>query len=167
MTAPRETGAAAEMLYREALYLDERRWDDWLALYHEEAEFWVPAWKDDDAATNDPENEVSLIYISSRAQLAERVSRVRSGRSPASTPLPRTAHAVSNILARPGDADGTLVVNSIATTHNFDLKRREQHVFFSRCEHHLERAGDDWRIRRKKVLLLNDYIPMVIDFYSI
>jgi len=33
------------VIHREALYLDERRWDDWLALYHDDAEFWVPAWR--------------------------------------------------------------------------------------------------------------------------
>ena len=158
---------AAELLYREAHFLDERRWDDWLALYHEEAEFWVPAWKDEDEATSDPENEISLIYISSRFQLEERVSRVRSGRSAASSPLPRTAHVVSNIMVQPDEPDGTLTVRSIATAHNFDVKRREQHVFFSRCEHRLQRGDGEWRIRKKKLVLLNDYIPMVVDFYSI
>jgi 3-phenylpropionate/cinnamic acid dioxygenase small subunit len=158
---------AAELLYREAHFLDERRWDDWLALYHEQAEFWVPAWKDEDEATSDPENEISLIYISSRVQLEERISRVRSGRSAASSPLPRTAHVVSNVMVEPDEPDGTLTVRSIATAHNFDVKRREQHVFFSRCEHRLQRDDGEWRIRQKKLVLLNDYIPMVVDFYSI
>ena len=60
-------------------FLDERRWDDWLGLYHEQAEFWVPAWRDEDEATEDPENEIALIYILSRVQLEERLSRLRSG----------------------------------------------------------------------------------------
>jgi 3-phenylpropionate/cinnamic acid dioxygenase small subunit len=158
---------AAELLYREAHFLDERRWDDWLALYHEQAEFWVPAWKDESEATSDPENEISLIYISSRVQLEERISRVRSGRSAASSPLPRTAHVVSNVMVEPDEPDGTLTVRSIATAHNFDVKRREQHVFFSRCEHRLRRDDGEWRIHQKKLVLLNDYIPMVVDFYSI
>ena len=164
-----ETTQAAEVLYREADFLDQRLWDEWLGLYHEQAEFWVPAWRDENQTTDDPESEISLIYISSRVQLEERVGRVRSGRSAASSPLPRTAHAVSNVRVLPGERDDTLTVGSIATVHLFDVKRREQHTFFSRCEHRLQRGGDDgdWRIRRKKLVLLNDYIPMPIDFYSI
>lgn len=167
MTAPEALPLAAEILHREAHFLDERRWDDWLGLYHAQAEFWVPAWRDEDEATDDPENEIALIYISSRTQLEERVSRVRSGRSAASSPLPRTAHAVSNVMVMPGGDDDALTVRSIATAHIFDVKRREQHMFFSRCEHHLLRANGDWRIRRKKLILLNDYIPTVIDFYTV
>ncbi len=167
MTAPETLLMAAEVLYREAHFLDERRWDDWLGLYHEQAEFWVPAWRDEGEATDDPENEIALIYISSRVQLEERVSRVRSGRSAASSPLPRTAHAVSNVMVLPGEQDDTLTVRSISTAHIFDVRRREQHVFFSRCEHRLLRGNGVWRIRRKKLVLLNDYIPTVIDFYTV
>jgi 3-phenylpropionate/cinnamic acid dioxygenase small subunit len=171
MTAPETLQLAEAVLYREALLLDERRWDDWVALYDEQAEFWVPAWRDESEPTEDPETEISLIYITSRLQLEERISRVRSGRSAASTPLPRTAHVVSNVMVLPGGGDDAMTVSSIATVHNFDLKRREQHVYFSRCEHRLARTAGDgeeaWRIQRKKLVLLNDYIPMALDFYSI
>ena len=60
------------LLYREALCLDEQRWDDWLALYPEEIEFWVPAWKNERETTADPKTEISLIYLSSRTRLEER-----------------------------------------------------------------------------------------------
>ncbi len=110
MTAPELPRSAEEFLYREAHFLDERRWNDWLALYDEQAEFWVPAWRDESEATDDPETKVSLIYISSRVQLEERVTRVRSTRSAASSPLPRTAHALSNIMVMPGASDEALTV---------------------------------------------------------
>ncbi len=159
--------AARELVWREAAALDERRWDDWLALYHEDAVFWVPAWKSEDQPTADPDAEISLIYIATRAQLEERVARVRSGRSAASSPMPRTAHALSNLLVD-GAADGSVRVTSVATTHLYDLRRRESHSFFSRCEHVLApAAGGQLRIRRKTVLLLNDYLPTAVDFYTV
>ena len=65
-------------------------WDDWLALYTEDAEFWVPTWRDEHQLTEDPARELSFIYLQGRALLAERVFRITSGRSAASTPLPRT-----------------------------------------------------------------------------
>ena len=167
MNAPDALAAATDLVLREALYLDERRWDDWLALYREDAVFWVPAWKDEDTATEDPENEVSLIYISARAQLEERVARVRSGRSAASAPLPRTAHGVSNIVLVPGDAADTLTVRSQATTHIFDVKRRESFTYFGPCEHRLVLTDGEWRIKRKKIVVLNDYLTTIVDFYSV
>jgi 3-phenylpropionate/cinnamic acid dioxygenase small subunit len=157
---------AADILHREALALDERRWDDWLALFDEKVEFWVPAWKSEDEATDDPANEVSLIYASARSELEDRVWRVRSGRSIASVPLPRTAHIVTNILAAP-EGNEAIEVRSIWTTHVFNVKRREEHLFFSRCRHRIVRAGANWLIRRRKAILLNDTLPTMLDFYTI
>ncbi len=167
MTQPTDPHrVAADLLYREALYLDERRWDEWLALFEERIEFWVPAWKSEDEPTSDPESEVSLLYLTTRRELQERVARVRSGKSIASTPLPRTAHAVTNIIAEPGVGD-VLTVRSIASTHIYNVKRREPHLVFARNAYELAREGATWRIKRKKILLLNDYIPTMLDFYTV
>jgi benzoate/toluate 1,2-dioxygenase beta subunit len=166
-TATDALQAASDLLYREALYLDERRWDEWLALFDEQAEFWVPAWRNETEPTEDPRREVSLIYMTTRAELRERVGRVRSGKSIASVPPPRTAHAVSNIVVEPAEAADRMTIRSVWTTHVFNVKRREQLVFFTRCEHHLLQTEGAWRIRRRKALLLNDYLPTMLDFYSI
>lgn len=168
MTADREVQfVAADVLCREALYLDERRWDEWLALYDEKPVFWVPAWKNEDEPTADPSREVSLLYMTTHVELAERVARVRSGKSVASAVLPRTAHAVTNVIAMPGRAPNEIEVCSVAATHIFNVKRREPHLNFARVEHGLIRHGAEWRIARKKVLLLNDYIPTMLDFYTV
>ncbi len=165
MTGDEAHRIAAELLYREALFLDERRWDEWLALYDAHPEFWVPAWRTDDTPTADTSTEVSLLYIASHLELAERIARVRSGKSAASSSLPRTAHIVSNVLAEmEGDA---IVARSVITTQIFNIPRREQHIAITRCEHRLAAVGDGWRIKRKKMLLLNDYIPTMMDFYTI
>ena len=157
---------AADLLYREALYLDERRWDEWLALFTDPVEFWVPAWKSESEPTADPSSEVSLLYLSTHLELEERVARVRSGKSNASTPLPRTAHAVTNIMAEAEGKDA-LTVRCIAITHIYNVKRREPHSVFARNLYALVRLDEGWRVRRKKLLLLNDYIPTMLDFYTI
>ena len=72
---------ATELLYREAYFLDSQAWDEWLALFLEDCEYWAPAWKSEHEPTSDPKAEVSLIYYASRAGLEDRVWRVRSGRS--------------------------------------------------------------------------------------
>ena len=40
-----------DLLSREALYIDMRRWEEWIDLYHEDAIFWAPAWRNDEELT--------------------------------------------------------------------------------------------------------------------
>jgi benzoate/toluate 1,2-dioxygenase beta subunit len=160
------SAAAAEFLYREAQLLDERRWDEWLDLYTEDAVFWVPAWKSEDEPTSSPDTELSLIYYEGRSNLADRIWRVRSNLSVASTPLHRTAHAIANVLLEFADGNRAEVKSSWAT-HTYNPRRKTQHVFFGRSEYVLRLEGGAWRIARKKALLLNDYIPAVLDFYML
>ena len=164
---PAEAAAAAELVYREALYLDTRRWDDWLALWDERAVFWVPAWKSETEPTAEPESEISLIYITSRAQLAERVQRARSGLSAAAAAPLRTAHALSNLIVEPDPGGGAVCVRSVAATHVFDPARTRQHSYFARCEHRLVGTDGALRIACKKIVVLNDYLPAAMDFYTV
>ncbi len=154
-----------QLLFREAAYLDAQRWDDWLALYTEDCEFWLPSWTAEHELTSDPRAEVSLVYYGSRAGLEDRVTRVKSGRSVASTPLPRTQHAVTNVLLE-RESDDTMALHSCWTVHEFRTKLRESFVHFGRCEHALVLQDGAWRIRRKKIVMLNDYMPTMLDFYS-
>ncbi len=157
---------AADVLHREALYLDTQRWDEWLALFSEDCEYWVPAWKDEHTPTENPKRELSLIYYASRAGLEDRVWRARSGRSVASVVLPRTHHAISNVLVSESGADRR-DVSSYSTTHVYSVKDKTVEVYFARVEHRLVRADADWRIARKRIVLLNDYLPAKLDFYML
>ncbi|MCX7153189.1 MAG: aromatic-ring-hydroxylating dioxygenase subunit beta [Proteobacteria bacterium] len=158
---------AAELLYREAYYLDTQAWDEWLALFLEDCEYWAPAWKSEHEPTSDPKAEVSLIYYASRAGLEDRVWRVRSGRSVASRPLPRTQHAVTNVMLGGKNPTGGVQVLANWTTHQFKTKRTEVEILFGRTEYELVRRDGVPRIKRKKIFLLNDAMPAMLDFYSL
>jgi len=157
---------AEDLLYREALYLDRRDWDRWLALYRVDAVFWVPAWRDEATTTADPDSELSLIYYAGRRNLEDRVWRIRSGLSVASTPLPRTVHAVSNVLLD-GEEQGLPKVTASFTVHRYDVRSDRTHVFFGRYDYLLRREDDAWLIQRKVAFLFNDVIPTVLDVYSV
>jgi 3-phenylpropionate/cinnamic acid dioxygenase small subunit len=165
--SPAECDAlAARLLFEEARALDEQRFDDWLALYAPDAVYWIPAWTDEGRPTRDPESELSLVHCT-RAQLAERVRRVEGGRSLASSPLPRTAHAISNVLAQARSPEG-ISVRSVAVTHAFNVKRRQSTHVFALVEHELARQNDGaWLIARKTITLQNDYIQTMLDFYMV
>ena len=76
-----------QFLYAEARMLDDRDFEGWLECYAPDAEFWMPAWDDDDTLTTDPQREISLIWYGNRGGLEDRVFRIRTDRSSA-TSLP-------------------------------------------------------------------------------
>lgn len=157
--------AVTDLLHREAEYLDERRWDDWLALFDPQVEYWIPAWDSEDELTTDPQNEVSLMYYANRSGLEDRVFRLRTGRSAASTPLPRTCHLVSNVRVAPPAGDGMCTVKANWVTHLF--RNNAAQCFFGRYEYRLRPQDSDWRIAKKKIIVLNDVIATVLDIYSV
>ena len=158
---------AQEVLHREAMYLDAQRWDDWLALFTEDASFWLPAWTDEHRLSASPEQELSLMYCAARAGLEDRVWRVRSGLSVASKPLPRTTHMVSNSVVTPTEDAAIVQIASSWSCHVFRLKDRQQHTFFGRYEHKLRHTNGQWHIASKTVVLMNDTVPTLLDFYCV
>jgi benzoate/toluate 1,2-dioxygenase subunit beta len=159
--------AAEALLYAEALCLDERRWDDWLALYLPGARYWVPAWKSEAEPTSDPDREISLIHYESRAGLEDRVWRLKSGLSVASTPLRRTAHAITNVQVTEAATPGEGEVKAVFHVGVFDPRRKTSHIFFGLYVHRLQATPEGWRIAAKTIRLLNDNIPAVADVYML
>jgi benzoate/toluate 1,2-dioxygenase beta subunit len=159
---------AEDLLYREARALDERRFDDWLAMYAQDVVFWMPAWKDETSPTDDPDTELSLIYYEGKAFLEDRVWRMASGLSNASQTLARVVHLVGNVIVEPAaDGAGEVVVLSAFTAHHHDPRSDRTHVFFGHYRHLFRREGDGWLITAKKITLMNDCIPTVADLYML
>jgi 3-phenylpropionate/cinnamic acid dioxygenase small subunit len=160
------TMRCAEVLYHEAACLDERRWSEWLSLYTDDAEFWLPAWDLDGAPTADPQAQLSLIYYDGRSGLEDRVWRIESGVSPATSPLIRTCHLITNV--RIVEVAGANV--HVASNWQVRTYRPEQQAtsaYFGFYQHTLRSMEGAFRIARKKIVLLNDVIDGVLDIYHI
>lgn len=69
---------ATHLLAREARLLDQRRFDDWLALYADNAGYWVPARRADGQLVSNTANELSVLRMD-RALLRDWVVRMKSG----------------------------------------------------------------------------------------
>ena len=67
-----DLNAINAFLFREVRHLDDRQFEEWLQLYAPDAEYWMPAWDDDDQLTNDPHSQISLIYYPNRNGLEDR-----------------------------------------------------------------------------------------------
>jgi benzoate/toluate 1,2-dioxygenase beta subunit/2,4,5-trichlorophenoxyacetic acid oxygenase 2 len=157
---------AATTLYREARLLDRGEWADWVAMYREDAVYRVPAWLDEYETTNDPNTQVSLLYHDARRGLEERIARIESRKSITALPLPRTVHQISNLEAAE-TSPGEITCHSVFSVHVYDPRVAKEHVHHGRYEHRLAREGDQWKIARKIITLVNDRVPTLLDFYSL
>ena len=157
--------AVTQFLYAEARALDDRDFETWLTFYHEDAEFWMPAWDDDDRLTEDPQSEISLIWYGDRGGLEDRVFRIRTERSSAtSLPEPRTSHNIANVEIT-GRSEGRIELRFNWVTLSYRYKTVD--TYFGTSFYTIDTSGDKPLILKKKVVLKNDYIHHVVDIYQI
>jgi benzoate/toluate 1,2-dioxygenase beta subunit len=154
-----------QFLYREARLLDDKDWDTWLACYAADAEFWMPSWDDDETLIDDPQREISLIYYGHRGGLEDRVFRIKTDRSSAtSLPEPRTSHNISNVeILEQSDLVCRLRFNWVT----FSFRYKTVDTYFGTSFYTLDTSGELPMIKNKKVILKNDYIHHVVDIYHL
>src|SRR5690606_19572665 len=128
---------------REGALLDRCDWDAWLELYREDVVYWVPAWLDEDTPTSDVRTQVSLIYHTRRAELLDRIVRIRSRKSVTAMPLPRTTHSVSNVLVE-SVAEGQITATASFVVHEHQPRLRRNSVLFGRYDFKLAEQGGAW-----------------------
>jgi benzoate/toluate 1,2-dioxygenase beta subunit len=151
-------------LFREARLLDDRQWDEWLDCYAPDVSYWMPAWDDDDQLTDNPQSQISLIYYPDRAGLEDRVFRIKTERSGASMPEPRTSHNVTNVeVLAQRDAEVDVRYNFHTLNHRYKVTD----TFFGTMFVTLRISDERLLIAEKKIVLKNDYIRQVIDVYHI
>ncbi|RYY27097.1 MAG: benzoate 1,2-dioxygenase small subunit [Sphingomonadales bacterium] len=153
-----------DFLYREARLLDDRQWDEWVECYAPEAVFWMPAWDDDDRLVEDPERDISLIYYANRDGLEDRVFRIKTERSGATMPEPRTSHNIANVEIIAAEANR---IELRFNWHTLSHRYQETLSFYGTSFYTLDTAGAAPVIVNKKVVLKNDFIRQVIDVYHV
>lgn len=156
--------AVTALIYREAMLLDRRRWDEWLDLYTEDAVYWVPAWRSEEETTDDPDMQLNLMYLRNRGGLEDRIFRIESRDSYASVPLDRTVHIVSNVLVEKAEGDA-VEASANCLVHTYGKKgsmtRGGMYDFV------LRRVGDELKIARKKITFIDDRLEGPIDVYHL
>ena len=155
--------AIEQFLYREARYLDDREFEKWLQCYADDVVYWMPSWTDDDRLVEDPQRDISLIYYPNKGGLEDRVFRIRTERSSAtSLQEPRTSHNISNVevIERRGD-----IVDVRFNWHTMYFRYKTVDPYYGTSFYSIDFSGEQPLIRRKTVVLRNDYIHHVVDVY--
>jgi benzoate/toluate 1,2-dioxygenase beta subunit len=134
------------LLEREARALDERRFDDWLALYVPECLYWVPG-----TPGGDPRREIAFAF-DDRRQLEGRVYRLGTGYAWSQIPASRTARLVSNVEVFATAHPGTRMVRSsfLVVEH----RAGDTRTLAGSYAHRLVERDGAWRIAVKQVNLL-------------
>jgi biphenyl 2,3-dioxygenase subunit beta len=127
-----------QFLYDEAALLDAHRYEDWLALFADDATYFMPIRRTRLRKELDKEftqRDEMAFFNDTKAHLAQRVAKLLTGRSWAEDPPSRTRRLVTNV--RVTDDDGT----ELAVESNFLLYRTR-----------LDSQEDKWIGSRQDVL---------------
>jgi len=139
----------ARLVRHEARLIDEKRFDEWLALFTDDAHYWVPA----APGQTDPLGHNSLAY-EDRLLLELRVERLKSSRAFSQRPPSRCLHVLQEPDIEASDyARGEFVVRTpfLYTETRGDESQR----YAATAWHTLAWLDGRLRIRLKRVDLLN------------
>lgn len=135
--------AVQDLLFEEAALIDSWRLQDWLALFTEDAGYFVPPTDVNDDASP----EKTLFYIADdRARLEQRVIRLDKKTAHSEYPRSKIRHLVSNIRIL-DIQDGVLSVDAAFVI--FRTKDGQTDTFMGRYDYRLKRQGDSFKIASK------------------
>jgi 3-phenylpropionate/cinnamic acid dioxygenase small subunit len=149
-----------DFLYREADLLDERRYDEWLAFLAEDVRYWMPMRRN--VKVDDLEREFTREgrdiswFDEGKDTLTRRVRQIQTGIHWAEEPVSRISHLISNIQlieVNPSVAEPAEVSVRCRFLVYRNRVETETDILVGKREDLLRRAGTDWQIARRKILL--------------
>lgn len=138
-----------DFVVNESHLLDQKRYDEWNALFAEEAFYWVPL------AQNqaDGENETSHMYEDKLLRTL-RIERLKSPRAFSQQPASRSHHLLQMPVIEDFDPAGNRYV--LRTPFQYtEVQVDEQHSFVGTFYHHLRQDTGGLRMTLKRVNLIN------------
>ncbi|MCP2338684.1 3-phenylpropionate/cinnamic acid dioxygenase subunit beta [Actinomadura rupiterrae] len=149
-----------QFVAREARLLDEERYPEWLALFTEDATYWVPGIENrsrhDRSGTHAPER--MAYFDDTIADLRHRVDRFTAPTAWAEDPATRHLHVVSNVEVEAGEAPDELTVRSVFVNHR-GQGSTDSAVLYGRRTDRLRRVEGRLRIAARKVVLSHATLP--------
>ena len=156
MVSDQDHQAVVEFLYREGRLADEARYAEWLALWTDDAVYWVPATTD---PTADPETRLSHIY-DNRARLETRIKLLQTGHRYSQEPASLMRRLISNIEVEAADNDELVAESNFILAELAIQAKHELHWWAGHTTHRLRRVDGELRMSRKTVVLVNAAEPL-------
>jgi 3-phenylpropionate/cinnamic acid dioxygenase small subunit len=149
-----------EFLYREADLLDERRYEDWLALIADDVRYWMPMRRN--VKVGEAEREFTRAgqdinwFDEGKETLTRRVKQILTGMHWAEEPVSRISHMVSNVRlleVNPSAAEPREVTVRCRFLIYRNRVETETDILVGKREDLLRRIEGDWQIARRKIVL--------------
>jgi len=144
-----------DFLYREAELLDERRYEEWLDLFTEDAHYFMPMRRN--VPHDEPEREFTRAgadvawFDEGKDTLARRVAQIRTGIHWAEEPLSRICHMVSNVQVLHA-TDSEVGVKSRFLIYRNRVET-ETDVLVGKREDLLRRVNGELKLARRTIVL--------------
>jgi 3-phenylpropionate/cinnamic acid dioxygenase small subunit len=150
-----------DFLAREAHLLDDRRFDEWLDLFTEDAEYVMPL---REYTEGDVEPAGHPIMHDSKDVLQVRVRKDATGYSHTETPPSMTCHLVTNIVVDeiPGSAE---IQARSAFSVRQTRKLRDEAFWAGRRTDRLRRVDGSWKLSRREVLIDATVFPRGVSIF--
>lgn len=133
----------------EAALMDEHQYNAWMALWEgDDILYWVPC-NDDD---QDPSTGIAIIY-DNRTRLEERMMRLKDKTAHAYRPQAKLVRSVTGVVPVARHGDELEVASSFVLG---ETRVGVQNIWFGKCLYRLRDTGEEYRLRSKKVMLLNN-----------
>jgi len=149
-----------EFLYYEADLLDERHYEDWLALVAEDVRYWMPMRRNvkvDDIEREFTREGLDISWFDEgKETLTRRVRQIQTGIHWAEEPVSRISHMVSNVRlleASPTWADPVEVTVRCRFLIYRNRVETETDILVGKREDLLRRVDGQWQIARRKIVL--------------
>ena len=142
-------------LYHEAELLDERRYEEWLDLFTEDAHYFMPMRRN--VPHDEPEREFTRAgtdvnwFDEGNDTLTRRVKQILTGIHWAEEPPSRTCHIVSNVQVLAADPAEVTVKSRFLVYRN--RVETETDFLVGKREDVLRRRDGGWKIARRKIVL--------------
>jgi len=148
----------------EARLLDERRFEEWLELFTDDARYWIPVRGSGGAgpagtAGADRAKQLSIMD-DDKPMLEKRVARIRSGVAWAEEPPSVTIHMIANVdIGKVDEEQREVEVRSAIFVYRSQLETEREFIVGRRRDLVVQRA-EGWRIRRREVELADSVLEM-------
>jgi 3-phenylpropionate/cinnamic acid dioxygenase small subunit len=149
-----------DFLYREAELLDERRYEDWLALLADDIRYWMPMRRN--VKVGEQEREFTRAdhdinwFDEGKETLERRVKQIMTGIHWAEEPVSRIAHMIANVQLlelRPSPEMPAEILVKCRFLIYRNRVETETDLFVGKREDLLRRVDAGWRIARRKIIL--------------
>jgi 3-phenylpropionate/cinnamic acid dioxygenase small subunit len=142
-------------LYHEAELLDERRYEEWLALFTDDVHYFMPMRRN--VPHDEPEREFTRAgadvnwFDEGKDTLTRRVKQILTGIHWAEEPPSRICHMVSNVqVVADGPAEVTVKSRFLVYRNRVET---ETDFLVGKREDRLRRVNGGWKIARRKIVL--------------